>query len=102
LSADAANTADEALRWGLELTEITPELKQRLALNSAQGAVISKVIPSSAGDDAGLRAGDLLVSVGDTAVRNAEQARRLMLMAKAPVRLRIVHDGRGMFVIVSE
>ncbi|HET8933477.1 MAG TPA: trypsin-like peptidase domain-containing protein [Polyangiales bacterium] len=102
LSPDTATPLDEPLRWGLELTEITPELKQRLALSSAQGAVISKVIPSSAGDDAGLRAGDLLVSVGDTAVRNAEQARRLMLMAKAPVRLRIVHDGRGMFVIVND
>ena len=102
LSAENASPASDSLRWGLELTEITPELQQRLGLSSAQGAVIMKVNPNSAADDAGLRAGDLLVSVGDTAVRNAEQARRLMLMAKTPVRLRIVHDGRGMFVVVNE
>jgi serine protease Do len=93
---------DEPSRWGLELTEITPELQQRLALSSAHGAVILKVTPNSAADDAGLRAGDLLVSVGDTAVGTADQARRLLLMAKPPVRLRIVHDGRGMFVIVTK
>lgn len=102
--ADAKNLSalNEPLRWGLELTEITPELQQRLALSSTQGAVILKVTPSSAADDAGLRAGDLLVSVGDTPVRTADQARRLLLMAKPPVRLRIVHDGRGMFAIVTE
>jgi serine protease Do len=93
---------DEPLRWGLELTEITPEIQQRLALSSTQGAVIMRVTPNSAADDAGLRVGDLLVSVGDTSVQTAEQARRLLLMAKPPVRLRIVHDGRGMFVIVAE
>jgi serine protease Do len=103
-ATDATNVSPlgEPLPWGLELTEITPELQQKLALSSAQGAVISKVTPSSAADDAGLRAGDLLVSVGDTAVRTADQARRLLLMAKPPVRLRIVHDGRGMFVIITE
>ena len=97
-----ASALNETLRWGLELTEITPELQQRLALSSTQGAVILKVTPNSAADDAGLRAGDLLVSVGDTAVRTAEHARRLLLMAKPPVRLRIMHDGRGMFVIITE
>jgi serine protease Do len=98
----SASALDQPLRWGLELTEITPELQQRLALSSTQGAVILKVTPNSAADDAGLRAGDLLVSVGDAAVRTADQARRLLLMAKPPIRLRISHDGRGMFVIVTE
>jgi serine protease Do len=100
--AKDASPLGEPLRWGFELTEITPELQQKLALSSTQGAVISKVTPSSAADDAGLRAGDLLVSVGDTAVRSADQARRLLLMAKPPARLRIVHDGRGTFVIIAE
>lgn len=101
-AAEDVSEVGQPSRWGLELTDITPELQQRLALGSTNGAIIMKVTPNSAADDAGLRAGDLLVSVGDTAVRTAEQARRLLLMAKAPVRLRIVHDGRGMFVIISE
>jgi S1-C subfamily serine protease len=88
------------LVWGLELSDVTPELQKRLALATAEGAVIVQVHPNTPADDAGVRVGDLLSSVGETAVLDADQARRALLTAKAPVRLRIVHDGRGVFVML--
>lgn len=99
--ASPAPTVDQ-MRWGIELTEMTPELAERLQIGSSQGAVIVQVYPNSPADDAGLRVGDLVASVGDTEVKDVEQARRLLLTAKAPMRLRVVHDGRGTFVVLSE
>jgi serine protease Do len=88
------------LVWGLEFSDVTPELQKRLALSTVDGAVIVQVHPNSPADDAGLRVGDLLSSVGDTEVLDADHVRRALLTAKAPVRLRIVHDGRGVFVML--
>ena len=92
----------EPARWGMELAEITPELRERLDLGTTQrGAVVVQVSPNTAADDAGLRAGDLIAGVGDHDAQDADHARRLLLTARAPVRLRIVHDGRGSFVILN-
>jgi serine protease Do len=88
------------LVWGLEFTDVTLELQKRLALATNEGAVVVQVNPNSPADDAGVRVGDLVASVGETDVLNADQARRALLTAKAPVRLRIVHDGRGVFVML--
>jgi serine protease Do len=92
----------EQPRWGMELAEITPELRERLVLGATQrGAVVLQVTANSPAEDAGLRAGDLITNIGENEVHDADQARRLLLTAKAPVRLRIVHDGRGSFVILQ-
>ncbi|HKU45011.1 MAG TPA: trypsin-like peptidase domain-containing protein [Polyangiales bacterium] len=101
--ATASNAASaERPRWGMELTEITPELRERLNLAESQhGAVVLQVNPNSAADDAGLRAGDLIANVGEQDVQDADHARRLLLTANPPVRLRVVHDGRGSFVILN-
>lgn len=89
-------------RLGLELGEITPQLRERLDLEETQpGAVVLQVSPNSAADDAGVRVGDLIASIGDQEVQDADHARRLLLTAKTPVRVRIVHDGRGTFVILN-
>ncbi len=102
IATTAGAGSGEQPRWGMELAEITPELRERLALSATQrGAVVLQVTPNSAAEDAGLRAGDLIASVGESEVQDADQARRLLLTAKAPVRLRIVHDGRGSFVILQ-
>ncbi|HKP55410.1 MAG TPA: trypsin-like peptidase domain-containing protein [Polyangiales bacterium] len=100
-TASGAGTA-EPPRWGMELAEITPELRKRLDLGDSQrGAVVLQVIPNSAADDVGLRAGDLIARVGEHDVQDADHARRLLLTAKAPVRVRIEHDRRGSFVILN-
>lgn len=100
-TASGAGPAEQP-RWGMELAEITPELRKRLDLGESQrGAVVLQVSPNSAADDVGLRPGDLIARVGEHDVQDADHARRLLLTAKAPVRLRIVHDGRGSFVILN-
>jgi serine protease Do len=88
---------------GLAIADLTPELRERLGIDSGDGAVIVRIVPDSAADRAGLRPGDLLKQIGNTPVKNAKEAEQAFAKAstKQPLRLRIVREGHGMFVLLS-
>ncbi len=48
---------------GIEAQDITPELAESFRLSQAQGALIAGVLRNSPADKAGLRAGDILLSI---------------------------------------
>jgi serine protease Do len=51
-------------RWGLGLGELTPDVRQQLrGGDNVKGVVIERVVPGSPADNAGLRPGDVIVSV---------------------------------------
>jgi serine protease Do len=51
-------------RWGLGLGDITPDVRQQLeAPDDVKGAVVERVLPGSPADNAGLRPGDVILSV---------------------------------------
>ncbi len=51
-------------RWGMGLSDITPEMRQQLqAPDGLRGAVIQQVQPGSPADNAGLQPGDVIVEV---------------------------------------
>ena len=89
--------------WGLGLSELTPELRQRFEIEQKTGVVIAQDKPDSPAARAGLRPGDLLAAVRGSAVKSLKQASQLLSQAskKKPLRLRIVREGRGMFVILK-
>lgn len=63
------------MRWGLGLSDLTPDLRQQLqAPSEVHGAVIERVQPGSAADDAGLQRGDIVVQVDHKNVDSASQA----------------------------
>lgn len=59
---------------GIQMVEITPELKQELkdskglSLKEDQGVLIARVMPNSPADQAGLKAGDVIQSIKDQPV----------------------------------
>jgi serine protease Do len=87
---------------GLAIADLTPELRQRLGVTSGEGAAIVRVVPDSAADRAGLRPGDLLKQIGNTAVKNAKEAEQAFTKASKsqPLRLRIEREGHGMYVLL--
>jgi serine protease Do len=93
---------EEPARWGLRLTDPSPQLRSQLGLDAQRGALIADVEQGSAAAEAGLLVGDVVTAVGDRPVRDADTAQRLLRDAKSPVRLRIVRDGRGLFVMLSQ
>jgi serine protease Do len=78
-SDESASAEHGKPRWGLGLTDITPEVRQQIqAPHEVQGAVIEQVQPGSAADNAGLQPGDVIVEVDRKPVRNAADVRQAL------------------------
>jgi len=59
-------------RWGLGLSDLTPEVRQQLQTSSSvHGAVIEQVLPGSPADNAGLQRGDVIMEVNRHPVQSA-------------------------------
>ncbi|HKN16353.1 MAG TPA: Do family serine endopeptidase [Candidatus Sulfotelmatobacter sp.] len=66
-------------RWGLGLTDMTPELREQLQASSdVHGAVVEQVQPGSAADNAGLQRGDVIVEVDRHPVQNAADVQKAL------------------------
>jgi serine protease Do len=78
-SDESASAEHGKPRWGLGLTDITPEVRQQIqAPHDVEGAVIEQVQPGSAADNAGLQPGDVIVEVDRKPVRNAADVRQAL------------------------
>jgi len=88
---------------GLAVLPLTSELaKQRGLKESTTGMLVTGVQPGSVGDRAGLREGDIVVSVGNQTLRSVDDFRKTMTSQNlaAGVRLQIVRDGVTRFLFV--
>ncbi|MBI4495043.1 MAG: PDZ domain-containing protein [Chloroflexi bacterium] len=68
---------------GVAVANITPQIKDRLGLKVDQGVVVVRVAANSPAQSAGVQQGDVLLSVGDTAVTTAEDVTRKIQGAKS-------------------
>ncbi len=64
---------------GVSFQEITPELASHFGGDFDGGALISAVVPGGPADEAGLMAGDVVVAVGDTKIREGHDLLRTVL-----------------------
>jgi serine protease Do len=91
---------------GVALAPLTPDVREQLDLpKDIKGAVIAGVRSGSAAEQAGLRAGDVILGVGGHAVTSAEDAvksiRRAIGGQNGKVALRILRDGQNGFVAID-
>jgi Do/DeqQ family serine protease len=82
-------------RLGVVVQDLTPDLARAFDIELRRGAVISQVLPGSAAKSAGLREGDVVVSVNKKRVKSASDLRNAigLLRAGEEVDLVIVRDG---------
>ena len=81
---------------GVAMQDLTPELADAFGLSGEKGAIVLRVIPNSAADDAGIREDDVIVGLNDTPVYDSADLRNAvgLLRAGADARVRFYRDGK--------
>ena len=91
--------------FGMSLSNITPDVARRLRLpDTARGALVVDVDPSSSAARAGLAPGDVIVEVNRQAVTSASEAQRELTKVPSGNSARVVmlRGGQERFVIVKK
>jgi serine protease Do len=81
---------------GVQIQPITPEIADSLGMSNARGALVADVQADSPAERAGIKEGDVIVSVNGEALDDARSlARRIGSMAPgASVRLAVIRNGQ--------
>jgi serine protease Do/serine protease DegQ len=87
-------------RLGVLIQDLTPDIAEAMRVEAQGGAVVSRVVPGSAAEAAGLRPGDVIVSLDGRALAGgAELRNRIGLMNPGrTVELGILRKGRRLTV----
>ncbi|ATX81117.1 serine protease Do [Mariprofundus ferrinatatus] len=83
-------------RLGVHITDVNKETMQALGLKNREGALVPQVEAGSAADKAGIRAGDVIVSIDGEAIHKAHDL-PIRVARHAPgdkVKLGIIRDGK--------
>ncbi len=85
-------------RLGVSVQDLTPDLAQAFGISTTQGAVIAQVLPDSAAQRAGLKAGDIVVAINDRPIRDAKDLRNAIGLSSVGswVTLAILREGKPM------
>jgi serine protease Do len=89
---------------GLALEDLTPALRHRLDVpsNVKSGAVISGIDPNSPASTSGLVPGDVVIEVNRAQVADASSFKQAFAKSTSPVLLRVIRNGRSLFLVVKK
>ena len=68
---------------GVDITTLTPALRQQYGFTPTSGAVILSVVSGSPADKAGLVQGDVIVNIGGTAINSADDLQKVIQSSQA-------------------
>jgi serine protease Do len=110
-TADASDSNSQGTggKLGLALAPLDADARDNLGVpKNVKGVVIAEVQPGSRADNAGLKAGDVIVGVGDKSVTSPQEAVRAIRSTTAHakgdqqvVALRVLRDGHTVYVAVG-
>jgi serine protease Do len=105
---ETASNENGKPRWGLGLGEMTPDVRQQLrGSKDLQGVVIERVVPGSPADNAGLRPGDVILSVNRKEVQSVADVQKslgsvpkgqdalLLVWSNGGNTFRVLHSSEG-------
>jgi serine protease Do len=80
---------------GVTIQEVTPAIAKAMGLNGPNGALVSKVIPDSAAERAGLQSGDVITEVNGTPIVESNQLRMIisMMNPSQTVTMKVIRNG---------
>ena len=103
----SSSSTDHGNGWlGLYTQTVDKDLKEAFKLDSDHGVVINRVMPNSPADKAGLKPGDILLSLEGTNLTTSEQLAELVSDHNSGdrVKMEVLHNGKPetMFVELGE
>jgi serine protease Do len=81
--------------FGLQVQDITPQLKQELELKADSGVVITDIVPNSPAAVADVKPGDVITEVDRVPVNNTEAFQRALASQKGKSNLLLLLDRKG-------
>jgi Do/DeqQ family serine protease len=81
---------------GVNIYDVTPDVAKEFGLAEASGALVASVAQGSAADHAGVKTGDIIVSINGTAMKSAGELRNAigMLRVGDQVEIGLLRDGK--------
>jgi serine protease Do len=83
---------------GIEVSPVTPALKQKYNIDSEKGVVVVGVKPGSISDRVGIREGDLILEANGVALKTVDDLKKALQRNPDSVVLLIMREGRTFFV----
>jgi Do/DeqQ family serine protease len=84
-----------ASKFGVQVQDVTPELKQEFGLKSDSGVVVTEVAPNSPAALADIQSGDLITEVGRNPVANVETFQKVLAEQNGKQNLLLLLDRKG-------
>jgi len=81
--------------FGVEVQEVTPELKQQLALKADSGVVVTDVVPNSPAAVADIQEGDVITEVSRAPILNLDAFQKALADQKGKTSLLLLLDRKG-------
>lgn len=107
----AENVADELISsgeiqraWiGVTFQDLTPEIAKNLEIEGEKGALVSRVVPNGPAAEAGVKSGDVIISVDGETLKEGRDLLREVLQKDvgAALELGIIRDGERETVTVT-
>jgi len=81
---------------GVIIQDISPQLAEAFALPSTEGAIVSRVMPNSAAEKAGIKNGDVIIAVNGKSIRSSSELRNQigLMRVGAEVEISIFRDSK--------
>ncbi len=88
---------------GVNLYSVTPDIAKQYGLSESSGALVAGVQPGSAAERAGVKTGDVIVSLNGKAVKDSGELRNDigMLRVGDKVELGVLRDGKPRTIVAS-
>ncbi len=88
---DLREKGSVARGWlGVAIQDVTPEIARAVGLEKAHGAIVSKVYPGDPADRAGIKNGDVIISVNGHEIKDTHDLTRLIGSLKPGSSVKIV------------
>lgn len=100
--AQASQEPSRVDKYGLEVEDLSRRKRRALKLRGSSGVLIAQVQPDSAAERAGLRAGQVILSVNQKSVRDVRDFKRVVKSARGALLLQVRGERGVRFIVLSK